>query len=201
MMEAVIFVLVGYLLGAISFSYIITKKIKKIDIRQHGSGNAGATNTLRVLGKGPAIFVLLLDVLKGVIPVVFQLLWVGPGLVPVLAGLGAIIGHNWPIYYGFKGGKGVATTIGVLFTLVSLPTLVAGVIAILAIVVTRFVSLGSLLFVFMTTIFTYFFLEAYPIDYLYLTIIVAILSFWRHRANIIRLIQGNESKIGQKKVT
>ncbi len=200
-MELFLSIIFGYFLGAISFSYIIAKKIKKVDIRQHGSGNAGATNTLRVLGVGPAIAVLLLDVAKGIIPVLVALYFVGPGYAPVLAGLAAIIGHNWPIYYGFRGGKGVATTIGVLATLVFYPALIAGVIAILAIAIFRYVSLGSLLFVLLTFVFTYLFLDnyQYPDAYFYLTCLVAILSFFRHQANVVRIIQGTESKIGKKK--
>ncbi|WP_100407197.1 glycerol-3-phosphate 1-O-acyltransferase PlsY [Bacillus solitudinis] len=195
--------LIGYLLGSISFSYIIAKKIKKVDIRQHGSGNAGATNTLRVLGVGPAVTVLVLDVLKGIIAVWIGL-WLAPdgsGYIPALAGLAAILGHNWPVYYGFRGGKGVATTIGVLTSLVFYPALIAGVIAIICIIITRFVSLGSLLFVLFTAIITVGFLTTfgYPESYIYLTIIVAILSFWRHRTNIRRLLSGSESKVGQKK--
>ncbi|WP_088102222.1 glycerol-3-phosphate 1-O-acyltransferase PlsY [Halalkalibacter urbisdiaboli] len=195
--------LIGYLLGSISFSYIIAKKIKKVDIRQHGSGNAGATNTLRVLGVGPAVSVLALDIFKGVIAV-----WIGvflapndSGLFPAIAGLAAILGHNWPVYYGFRGGKGVATTIGVLASLVFFPALFAGVIAIISIFITRYVSLGSLLFVLFTPIFTSIFLHTYdyPSLYIVLTVVVALLSFWRHRTNIQRLFTGTESKIGQKK--
>ncbi len=194
-------VLVGYLLGSISFSYIFVKKIKKVDIRQQGSGNAGATNTLRVLGVGPAVAVLLLDTLKGILAVLLGLYLGGKGLAPALAGLAAILGHNWPVFLRFKGGKGVATTIGVLATLVFWPALYAGILAILSIVVTRFVSLGSLLFLVLTTLITIVFrcnFQQYPIEYLYLVIIVMILSFWRHRANIGRLLKGTESKIGQK---
>ncbi len=199
-MNIVISVLVGYLLGSISFSYVFGKRLKKLDIRQHGSGNAGATNTLRVLGVGPAIGVLLLDTLKGVVAVILALYLGGEGLAPALAGLAAIVGHNWPVFLRFKGGKGVATTIGVLATLVFWPALIAGVMAILSIVVTRYVSLGSLLFLLLTTIITVLFRESflYPIDYVYLLIMVTILSFWRHRENISRLLKGNESKIGQK---
>ncbi|RXJ03933.1 glycerol-3-phosphate 1-O-acyltransferase [Anaerobacillus alkaliphilus] len=199
-MNIFISVLVGYLLGSISFSYVFGQKLKKLDIRQHGSGNAGATNTLRVLGVGPAIGVLLLDALKGIVAVLLALYLAGEGLAPALAGLAAIIGHNWPIFLRFKGGKGVATTIGVLATLVFWPALIAGLVAILSIVVSRFVSLGSLLFLLLTTIITALFREyfAYPIEYVYLMIAVTILSFWRHRTNISRLIKGNESKIGQK---
>lgn len=199
-MAIFISILVGYLLGSISFSYVFGKRLKKVDIRQHGSGNAGATNTLRVLGVGPAIAVLLLDALKGIVAVLLAFYLAGEGLAPALAGLAAIVGHNWPVFLRFKGGKGVATTIGVLATLVFLPALLAGIIGILSIVITRFVSLGSLLFLLLTTLITILFRDhfMYPIEYAYLLIIVTILSFWRHRANITRLVKGNESKIGQK---
>lgn len=195
-------IIIGYLLGSISFSYIISKKIKKIDIRKLGSGNAGATNTLRVLGVGPAISVLVLDILKGVVAV-----WIGvylapdlSGWVPAAAGLAAIAGHNWPVFYGFRGGKGVATTIGVLATLVFLPALVAGMIAIASIFIWRYVSLGSLLFTILTPILVFILSNyfAYPFSYAYLTLIVACLSIWRHRTNISRLFKGTESKIGTK---
>ncbi|MCL7745896.1 glycerol-3-phosphate 1-O-acyltransferase PlsY [Halalkalibacter alkaliphilus] len=198
----IIIILIGYLLGSLSFSYIIAKKIKKVDIRQHGSGNAGATNTLRVLGLGPALSVLALDVLKGIVAV-----WIGvvvapdqSGLYPALAGFAAILGHNWPIYYGFRGGKGVATTIGVLATIVFFPALFAGIVAIGSIVITRYVSLGSILFAILTPIFALFLLDyyGYPVIYGYLAIVVALLSIWRHRTNIKRLLAGTESKIGQK---
>ncbi|WP_434084043.1 glycerol-3-phosphate 1-O-acyltransferase PlsY [Halalkalibacter oceani] len=200
---ALIFIIVsGYLLGSISFSYIIAKKIKKVDIRQHGSGNAGATNTLRVLGVGPAVAVLALDIVKGIAAV-----WLGillapdqSGLFPALAGLAAILGHNWPVYYGFRGGKGVATTIGVLATLVFFPALFAGLLAIASIFITRFVSLGSLLFTVLTPVLTYVLIDTYdyPILYVYLTVVVAVLSLWRHRTNLARLIKGTESKLGKK---
>lgn len=200
-MEIIIATIVSYLIGSVSFSYIITKKIKKIDIRQHGSGNAGATNTLRVLGVGPAVTVLLLDMLKGVAAVLIALQITGSGLGPALAGLAVIFGHNWPIFHGFKGGKGVATTIGVLATLVFIPALIGGIVAILSIAITRYVSLGSLLFMITTTILTYVFLTNY--DYsiydVYLALGLTVLSFWRHRSNIIRLLKGEESKIGKKK--
>lgn len=190
-------VVIGYLLGSISFSYIFGKILKKVDIRRHGSGNAGATNTLRVLGVGPAIFVLLLDVFKGIVAVWLGLYLVGPGVAPALAGLAAILGHNWPVFLRFKGGKGVATTIGVLATLVFWPALYAGIIGFVTIILTRFVSLGSLFFLIGTIVITTIFFE-YPSEYLYLLVIVTGLSIWRHRSNIERLVKGNESKLGQK---
>ncbi|TMW73612.1 glycerol-3-phosphate 1-O-acyltransferase PlsY [Alteribacter natronophilus] len=190
-------VIISYLLGSVSFSMIIAKKLRKVDIRQHGSGNAGATNTLRVLGIGPAVTVLLLDCFKGVAAV-----WLGLGLTggdPLAAGaagLASIIGHNWPVYYGFRGGKGVATTIGVLATLVFWQALIAGIAAIAAIAVTRYVSLGSLIFIAGTTALTLFMIS--DNTYLYILLIITALSFWRHRTNISRLVSGNESRIGEK---
>lgn len=162
-MDVILAGIIAYLIGSISFSYIFVKKIKKVDIRKHGSGNAGATNTLRILGKGPAILVLLLDAVKGIVAVLLgflmELLFLSSGLsffdqysgwTPAICGLLAILGHNYPVYYQFKGGKGVATTIGVIATLVFFPAIYVGIVAILAIVITRYVSLGSLIFAFFT---------------------------------------------------
>ncbi len=198
MILSVLAIIISYLLGSISFSLLIAKGIKGIDIRDHGSGNAGATNTLRVLGKGPAIFVLLLDALKGVAAV-----WIGVAFnaspdywVPALCGLAAILGHNWPIYFNFRGGKGIATTIGVLATLCIVPALLAGVIAIVSIVVTRYVSLGSLIFVILTPIALL--IMGYSAPIVVVSIVICALGIWRHRANIGRIVKGTESKLGSK---
>lgn len=191
-------VIVGsYLLGSVSFSVLLAKMLKGIDIRQHGSGNAGATNTLRVLGKGPAILVLALDVLKG-IAAVWLGIWAGGWgtWIPALCGLAAIIGHNWPVYFHFRGGKGIATTIGVMATLCFWPALYAGIIAILSIVVTRYVSLGSLIFVALTPIFLLF--TDYSLPMLWSSLIIAVFAYWRHRGNIVKLVQGRENKLGSK---
>lgn len=197
MLIAVSFVL-SYLIGAISFSYIITKKIKKIDIRKHGSGNAGATNTLRVLGVGPAIGVLLLDVLKGVAAVLIaEWLGLAPWAV-AFSGLFAILGHNFPIYYGFKGGKGVATTIGVFFMLMFPYVLISGVLAILVIALTRFVSLGSLVFIILTPIIGLI-IGHYPNGVVFAAFLIALLAIFQHRGNISRLLHGEENKLGHKK--
>ncbi|QHA92329.1 glycerol-3-phosphate 1-O-acyltransferase PlsY [Bacillus sp. N1-1] len=196
-MIAILICIAAYLLGSISFSYLIAKFVKKIDIRDHGSGNAGATNTLRVLGTGPAIAVLALDVIKGILAVWLGYWFSSEPIVPFLAGISAILGHNWPIFFGFRGGKGVATTIGVFATIAFLPALYAGIIAIFAIVITRFVSLGSLIFVVLTPAFI-FLLGGNPTSYILLGTILAILSVWRHRTNVKRLFTGTESKLGQK---
>ncbi|MFD2704426.1 glycerol-3-phosphate 1-O-acyltransferase PlsY [Salibacterium lacus] len=212
-MELIFSIVIAYLLGSISFSYVIAWNVKKIDIRQHGSGNAGATNILRVLGKGPAITVLSLDVLKGVAAVwIARLLeitdffpvWTAfgevEGMASALAGAAAIAGHNWPVYYGFKGGKGVAATIGVVASLVFFPAVYVGIAAILSIVFTRYVSLGSLIFAVVTPvviILTNFHYD-HPSPYFYLTAVIGVLAVWKHRSNIKRLIKGNEHKIGSK---
>ncbi|MGO4370995.1 glycerol-3-phosphate 1-O-acyltransferase PlsY [Paenibacillus sp. YIM B09110] len=200
MAYGVIAVVLSYLLGSVSFSIVIAKWVKGIDIRQHGSGNAGATNTLRVLGKGPGILVFLLDIAKGIAAV-----WIGHGLggdnewIPVLSGLAAIIGHNWPIWFKFKGGKGIATTVGVIATLAFVPAICAGVIAILSIVVTRYVSLGSLLFASITPLLIASFYYSLPL--LTASIVLCLFAFVRHRTNIVKLFQGTENKLGAKKGT
>ncbi|GAY77805.1 glycerol-3-phosphate 1-O-acyltransferase PlsY [Sporolactobacillus inulinus] len=191
--------IVSYLIGSISFSYLITKKIKKIDIRKTGSGNAGATNTLRVLGTGPAIGVLLLDVLKGVVSILIAQALGLPEWAVALSGLASIIGHDFPIYYGFKGGKGVATTLGVFFMIMPLYALIAGVITLLIIFATRFVSLGSLFFLLAVPVLGWIF-HHYSAGALVVTFLITILAFYQHRANINRLIHGKENKLGQKKV-
>ncbi|MEK4851225.1 glycerol-3-phosphate 1-O-acyltransferase PlsY [Paenibacillus sp. FSL H7-0756] len=190
-------IVISYLLGSVSFSVLLARLLKGIDIRQYGSGNAGATNTLRVMGKGPAILVLFLDVLKG-IAAVWLGTWAGGwgSWVAVVCGLAAIIGHNWPVYFHFRGGKGIATTIGVMATLVFWPALIAGVIAILAIVLTRYVSLGSLIFVALTPVFLLFTEHTTP--ELWGSLIIVVFAFWRHRSNIVKISQGRENKIGSK---
>jgi glycerol-3-phosphate acyltransferase PlsY len=192
-------ILIGYLLGSISFSYLFGKWFKGIDIRQHGSGNAGATNTLRVLGKGPAIVVLLLDAFKAVVAV-----WIGEWVsnseqvwIPVCCGLAAIIGHNWPVYFGFRGGKGIATTIGAMVTLCFLPTLYAGLIAIIIIAITRYVSVGSLLLTALLPIFIWE--MGRPIEIFWASVLIFLFACIRHRTNIKKLLQGRENKLGSKK--
>ncbi|ASA22939.1 glycerol-3-phosphate 1-O-acyltransferase PlsY [Paenibacillus donghaensis] len=193
----VLVIVVSYLLGSVSFSMLFARLFKGIDIRQYGSGNAGATNTLRVLGKGPAVLVLVLDVLKGVAAVWLGTLVGGWDSWPAaLCGIAAIIGHNWPLYFHFRGGKGIATTIGVMATLCLWPALLAGVIAILSIVFTRYVSLGSLIFVALTPVALL--LTGFAAPVLWASLIIAVFAFWRHRSNIVKIVEGRENKLGSK---
>lgn len=200
-MYAAIAVIVSYLLGSVSFSIVIAKWVKGIDIRQHGSGNAGATNTIRVLGKGPGLLVFVLDIAKGIVAVLLGR-WLGMAeddWTAAICGLAAIMGHNWPIWFRFKGGKGIATTVGVMATLAFLPALYAGLIAILAIAITRYVSLGSLLFAALTPVFIA--LIQYSSPLLTVSLVLCVFAFVRHRTNIIKLIRGTENKLGAKKGT
>jgi glycerol-3-phosphate acyltransferase PlsY len=195
-MGETVFVVLGYLLGSISFSYIVSRRMAGIDIRDHGSKNAGATNTLRILGKGPAILVLLLDALKGSLSVFFVAQFTQSELMIMLTGVATIIGHNWPIFFGFKGGKGVATTIGVMFTLAFKPALIVAIICILFIYIFRYVSLGSLIFATLLPMAMYVF--DYHLSYIFGGVIIMILSYIRHRTNIVRLLKGEENKLGKK---
>jgi glycerol-3-phosphate acyltransferase PlsY len=187
-------ILVSYLLGSISFSYLITRYLRGIDIREYGSGNAGATNTMRVLGKGPAALVGLLDALKGIAAVgVGYYVSDGDSTVMMVCGIAAIVGHNWPVFFGFRGGKGIATTAGVTAILVLAPGLIAGVIAILFIVITRYVSLGSLIFTSLVPIVMLFMDYSSALIWLYL--LITLMAIIRHKQNIINLYKGQERKI------
>lgn len=191
-------IVICYLIGSISFSYLAGRKLKGIDIRQHGSGNAGATNTMRVLGKIPAISVFILDILKGIAAV-----WIGRWLFPELlwvaaaCGLAAVIGHNWPVFFGFKGGKGIATTIGVMAMLSFLPFVLAAIIAFITIFITRYVSLGSLIFTALLPVFIWW-LDR-PMIILWASLFFAVFASYRHRSNIVKLLKGTEHKLGMKK--
>ncbi|PTM58667.1 glycerol-3-phosphate 1-O-acyltransferase PlsY [Desmospora activa] len=186
----------AYLLGSISFSFWITKILRGTDIRTQGSGNAGATNMLRTVGKGPALAVFLLDMVKGMVAVGLAWVLTGEPTWMMSAGIAAIVGHNWPIFLGFRGGKGIATTIGVTALLTLTAALVAGAVAIFAILITRYVSLGSLLFAAGLPIAIFLF--DYPTSYVYLSFVITVMAFIRHSANIKRLLQGTESKLGAK---
>lgn len=196
---AIIAIAASYLLGSVSFSIIIARLMGKIDIRQHGSGNAGATNTLRVLGKGPGIAVFLLDIAKGVIAVVlgFALNGGDYAWLPVICGLAAIIGHNWPVYFRFKGGKGVATTVGAMVSLAPVSVLIAGAVAIVIIVFTRYVSLGSIVFTVLLPIILA--IGGGSAAYVWGAVVVAVLAVFQHRKNIVKLLNGTENKLGSGK--
>lgn len=186
----------AYLLGSISFGLLIGKWFLGIDIREYGSGNAGATNLSRVMGTGPGIVVLLLDGLKGFVPVWLTLKVTGQPTAAMLVGLAAIVGHIWPVYFRFKGGKGVATTIGVMLAMSFWATLITGLLTVLIIAVSRYVSLGSLVFVSLMPWLLLFFDRGGMVFVMALALTV--LVFWTHRENIRRLLRGQENRFGKR---
>ena len=187
-------IFISYLIGSINFSYIVTSILKGIDIREYGSGNAGATNTFRVIGKKPAIMVGVLDALKGVGSLGIGLLFSHENnTVVMICGLAAIIGHNWPVFLGFRGGKGIATTIGVSAVLFTGTTCIAGVIALVTIYFNRYVSIGSLVFAFAIPVILL--ARGYSRIEVGFGIGILILAIMRHKEKIHRGIRGTERKI------
>ena len=186
-------IVLAYLIGALPTGLILVRLLRGEDIRRHGSRNIGAANVLRVAGPAVAAAVLLVDVLKGLVPVLLAL---RAGLAPwavVAAGLAAIAGHNWSPFLGFRGGKGIATSFGVLVGL-SLPSaLVAAGIWLAAVGVTRFSSLGSLLAA--VSVPTTLWRLHTPPEYVVFGIVASLFAIYRHRANIQRLVAGTELRI------
>ena len=212
--EFVAVALIGYLLGSIPFGVLIGRRSARVDVRQVGSGKTGATNVLRVAGKKAAALVAMLDLLKGLVAVVFAglifseeyLVVGGSGLwwlarsAQVVAALSAMAGHNFPIFLKFKGGRGVATFFGGLLVLCPAAALFGGEVLILGAGLTRYVSLGSIAGVVGTyaillplTIF-----NGFPIEYLVYTLIGSIFIIVMHRDNIVRLLSGKERRLGDK---
>lgn len=197
----IIIAVVAYLLGNISTSYIVAKRIAGVDIRTQGSGNAGSTNVLRTLGKRAGAMTFLGDVLKGVMAVLISELAAKlVGIDTLLAGYLAVIcvvaGHNWPAVLGFRGGKGVATSLGAMLAVNPIITLMCLAVFILVVVITKYVSLGSVVGIGCSPIFMIIVKnKAGLIVALFLTASV----IYNHRANIKRLLNGTERKIGQKK--
>ncbi len=197
-----VFLLISYLFGAIPFGLLITRWRKGIDIREHGSGNIGFTNVLRVVGFKSGIVVLILDIGKGAISVWLARRFTNAEILPVLCGMLAIIGHDWPVYLKFRGGKGVATTIGVFLVLAPWATLVALVIWVASVATTRYVSVGSILFALNLPIAT-FVLGLFcirPVTYHAVLIagcVAFVITVFKHRSNIQRLMQGTENRLGR----
>ncbi len=185
--------IIGYLLGSIN-SAVIISRLKGKDIRTCGSGNAGATNILRTFGKGAAGLVFLIDILKGVVAVLLGR-WLGGSIGSYLAGFLAVVGHNFPVYFGFRGGKGIVTSLAVMLAVAPTEALFALVVAVVIIAVTRYVSLGSIIGSILFGI-----LAAIRGDDLWFrlfAVATALLAVLRHSGNIKRLLSGTERKLGK----
>lgn len=188
--------LFGYLLGSLNFA-IIYSKLHGDDIRKHGSGNAGATNVLRTYGKLPALLVFLLDISKGVIAVLLVRGVFHSQVLECLAALGAVLGHNFPVYYKFTGGKGVSTSFAVLLVL-HLPTaLIALLTFLVSVFLTKYVSLSSILASCAAMVASFLFFKVNCFSLFCLAI--GVLCIARHHSNIKRLLAGTENKLGQKR--
>lgn len=197
-MEQILFSIAAYLFGAIPFGLLVAKS-RGVDIRTQGSGNIGATNVFRVLGKGWGIFTFVLDALKGFIPAfVFPRM---AGLDPewgVLFGIAAILGHSFPVYLKFKGGKGVATSAGMLLGVAPMAVLVGFVCWVLCMVISRIVSLSSIVAAIAVAVAVWVLDPTALVVNVALTTL-AVLVIWLHRANIRRLLNGTENRFGKKK--
>ncbi|HMN17872.1 MAG TPA: glycerol-3-phosphate 1-O-acyltransferase PlsY [Ignavibacteriaceae bacterium] len=211
-------IILSYLVGSIPTSLIISKYFYGIDIREHGSGNAGGTNVMRVLGWKKGLLVIILDALKGAVAVVivarlhygglpFQN--VSPfddfTLVQIIAGIAAVIGHIWTVFAGFRGGKGIATALGMLLMIITVDMLIAVGIFILVVSISRYVSLGSIVAALSVPL-TLIFRENILHDHIqsYGTLLpfvagVALLVVFTHRKNVVRLLNGTENKLSFKK--
>ena len=222
--QIIVIAMLGYLIGSVNLSIILSHLMGKGDIRNYGSGNAGTTNTLRTLGKLPALAVLIFDIFKGVIAIFLakKLMLLGIGAIEdgkymqlaleyatLVAGLFAILGHNFPIYYGFKGGKGIATSLGVIFIIEPRIGITCALFAIILILASRMVSLGSIFAAFLYPVLVFvhggelgaqFTSELmFKVPYCIFSLILASLAIYRHRANIDRLLNGTENKLWKTK--
>ncbi|MCI6512189.1 MAG: glycerol-3-phosphate 1-O-acyltransferase PlsY [Coprococcus catus] len=202
--KVIICLVLGYIFGCFQTGYFYGKLFKGIDVRNYGSGNAGTTNTLRTLGKPAGYIVFLGDALKAVFAVwiVRYLLFPGLGdvtkILETVTALGVVLGHNYPFYMHFKGGKGIAATGGFMFALDVRIALIAAIVFAVVFFTTRYVSVGSLT---ITALFPILMLIFYPGQWVVfgLSLIFTALAWWRHRANIKRLMNGTENKFEKKK--
>lgn len=196
-MTDIILVIAAYFIGNISFSYLLAKRKLKADIRDFGSGNAGTTNVLRVMGKKYAIPVFIADALKGIIVVLLSKNLATSDFIVYACGIAVIVGHNWPALLGFRGGKGVATSIGVFSVSHPIVAVVVIITGVLVVVVTKMVSLGSVTGLILLPVILILF-SAPKVDIIF-GCIVAVIGVYQHRSNIKRLLNGTENKLGQKK--
>lgn len=186
-------IIAAYLVGSISTAIVVSRTLGLPDPRDHGSGNPGATNVLRLGGRKAAVITLVGDMLKGLIPVLFAKLIGLSSVAAALVGLAALIGHIFPVFFHFRGGKGVATALGVLIGLSWQTGLAAALTWLIVARVSRLSSLAALVATILTPIFAW--LVGAPGQMIMILILICVLVFWRHRDNIKRLAAGEEGKI------
>ncbi len=209
----IIIAIIAYLIGSVNFSIIISKKMAGFDVREKGSGNAGTTNMLRSVGKKAAAITLICDVLKGVVSILIAIIIgniiknLDKELLLQIAGIAVVIGHTFPIFFGFKGGKGVATSLGVLLMSNWQIGLICLVFGVVLIALTRMVSLGSCGAAILFPVLTLFINQHYTVltegkngnVYFIYSVILAVIVLYNHRTNIKRILSGTENKLSFKK--
>ncbi len=211
MVVYVVMAIIAYAIGSISFAVIISRKMAGFDVRDTGSKGAGTTNVLRSVGKKAALLTLLCDALKGVIAVLIALLLgllvknSNKAILVEVAAFAVVVGHTFPIFFEFRGGKGVATSLGIILLLNWKIGLICLVFALILILITRMVSLGSICASILFAVLTIFIRDSYITEFEYSYIVFAILMaafvIFNHRKNLKRIIDGNENKIDFSKKT
>ena len=199
---------IAYAIGSISFSVIISKKMAGFDVREKGSGNAGTTNILRNVGKKAAAITLLCDVLKGTVAILLAIIigkansQLSVALLVQIAAIFVVVGHTFPIFFGFKGGKGVATSLGVLLMTNWKIGLICLIFALVVMAISKMVSLGSISAAILYPILTIFITDSYLVggkvthfSYIVFSLVLALLVIFNHRTNVKRLIRGEENKL------
>ncbi len=213
MIVYVIMAIIAYCIGSVNFSVIISKKVAGFDVREKGSGCAGSTNMLRSVGKKAAAITLVCDILKGVISIAIAIIIgnlineVNKELLVQIAGIAVVIGHTFPIFFGFKGGKGVATSLGIILMSNWKIGLICLVFALVIMALTRMVSLGSCGAAILFPVLTLFINDSYTVladerkgsTYLIYSVILAVIVLYNHRSNIKRLLNGTENKLSFSK--
>ncbi len=192
---AIPFLVVGYLVGTIPTGWLVARA-RGVDIQQVGSGNIGATNVLRAMGVGPALFVVLMDPVKGALAAALPLLLGMDQWTVAATGLATVLGNNFNVFLGMRGGKGIATSLGVFLVVNPVVTVVAAVLGIFTIAIGRYVSLGSMVGMVSAPLFLLA-SGVFPFPDLALATILALLALYRHRENLRRLAKGTERRLGQ----
>ena len=203
----ILMALVAYLIGSVNFSVIISKRLAGFDVRERGSGNAGTTNMLRSVGKGPAALTLILDIAKGLVAILIAFVIgkisseANAAILVQLAGVFVVLGHTFPIFFGFKGGKGVATSLGVLLFINPVIGLICLVFALAVMAFTRMVSLGSIMAAILFPVLTIFIKDGYIAEgytYILFGIAMAAIVIFNHRSNLKRIYTGQENRLSFK---
>ncbi len=209
MVAYIIIAIIAYAIGSINFSVLVSKKIAGFDVREKGSGNAGSTNVLRTVGKRAAVITLIADILKGIVAILIA--WivgkfvkeVSSAILVEIAALAVVIGHTFPIFFEFKGGKGVATSLGIVLIINWKIGLICLVFALAIMAITRMVSLGSITASVLFAVLTLFIRDSYIVEfefsYIIFGILLAAFVIFNHRSNLKRIISGEENKLSFNK--